>query len=165
MLIYLRFFSSSSFNEFYPPHHHLLKLSPINSCCFRKWDNENPDQIKKPDHLISNFGFPRLVLSYGPTRPWWIMLTGPLMNPMEISMSMEFVSKCGLTMITILAIGTIMNVTTYYPTSAKAEHLQVTNLKKVPFIAILPKNLINYSTQQYQQPCRISIQNCSLKWR
>jgi hypothetical protein len=62
---------------------------------------------------------------------------------------MEFVSKCGLTMITILAIGTIINVTTYYHTSAKAEHLQVTNLKKASFIAISTKNLTNYSTQQY----------------
>ena len=81
------------------------------------------------------------------------------MNPMEISMSMEFVSKCGLTMITTLAIGTIINVTTYYPTSAKAEHLQVTNLKKVSFIAISAKNLTNYSTQQYNSHVEFPFKN------
>ena len=68
------------------------------------------------------------------------------MNQMEILMSMEFVSKCGLTMITILVIGTISNVTIYYPTSAKAEHLQVNILRT--YLAISAKNLINYFTQQ-----------------
>ena len=35
-----------SSDDFYP-HHHFPKLSPISSCCFRKWNNANPDQIKK----------------------------------------------------------------------------------------------------------------------
>ena len=62
-------------------------------------------------------------------------------------MSMEFVSKCGLTMITILVIGTISNVTTYYPTSAKAKHLQVNIFKNVS-CHFSAKNLINCFTQQ-----------------
>ena len=76
---------------------------------------------------------------------------------MEILMSMEFVSRCGLTMITILVIGTISNVTTYYPTSAKAEHLQVNIFKNVSCHFSEEFDKLFYTA--VQQPCRIFIQN------